>query len=249
MKLFLFVSFYSILLLVNTLLYLIEKSLFINDLTLKIRVKTLSIICKILCWVLGVKSDIDKKNPEYPCLIVSNHLSYLDILIISSNYNCSFVGSVDQVKQDLFFGYIAKISGCIFVDRKNKRKIKSEMINISEKLEKVSVCIFPEATTSNGENVLKFNSSFFQVCLNNQKNINLLTLNYKAIDNKSISNENRDYVFYYGKHIFLEHFLKFLKLKKIKVDITDRLISSNISDRKELADLSYKTIKNSYHSI
>lgn len=249
MKLFLFVSFYSILLLINTLLYLIEKSLFINDLTLKIRVKTLSIICKILCWVLGVKSDIDKKNPEYPCLIVSNHLSYLDILIISSNYNCSFVGSVDQVKQDLFFGYIAKISGCIFVDRKNKRKIKSEMINISEKLEKVSVCIFPEATTSNGENVLKFNSSFFQVCLNNQKNINLLTLNYKAIDNKSISNENRDYVFYYGKHIFLEHFLKFLKLKKIKVDITDRLISSNISDRKELADLSYKTIKNSYHSI
>ena len=249
MKLFLFVSFYSILLLVNTLLYLIEKSLFINDLTLKIRVKTLSIICKILCWVLGVKSDIDKKNHEYPCLIVSNHLSYLDILIISSNYNCSFVGSVDQVKQDLLFGYIAKISGCIFVDRKDKRKIKSEMINISEKLEKVSVCIFPEATTSNGENVLKFNSSFFQVCLNNQKNINLLTLNYKAIDNKSISNENRDYVFYYGKHIFLEHFLKFLKLKKIKVDITDRLISSNISDRKELADLSYKIIKNSYHSI
>ena len=249
MKLFLFVSFYSILLLVNTLLYLIEKSLLINDLTLKIRVKTLSIICKILCWVLGVKSDIDKKNHEYPCLIVSNHLSYLDILIISSNYNCSFVGSVDQVKQDLFFGYIAKISGCIFVDRKDKRKIKSEMINISEKLEKVSVCIFPEATTSNGENVLKFNSSFFQVCLNNQKNINLLTLNYKAIDNKSISNENRDYVFYYGKHIFLEHFLKFLKLKKIKVDITDRLISSNISDRKELADLSYKIIKNSYHSI
>ena len=249
MKLFLFVSFYSILLLINTLLYLIEKSLFINDLTLKIRVKTLSIICKILCLVLGVKSDIDKKNHEYPCLIVSNHLSYLDILIISSNYNCSFVGSVDQVKQDLFFGYIAKISGCIFVDRKDKRKIKSEMINISEKLEKVSVCIFPEATTSNGENVLKFNSSFFQVCLNNQKNINLLTLNYKAIDNKSISNENRDYVFYYGKHIFLEHFLKFLKLKKIKVDITDRLISSNISDRKELADLSYKIIKNSYHSI
>ena len=249
MKLFLFVSFYSILLLVNTLLYLIEKSLFINDLTLKIRVKTLSIICKILCWVLGVKSDIDKKNHEYPCLIVSNHLSYLDILIISSNYNCSFVGSVDQVKQDLLFGYIAKISGCIFVDRKDKRKIKSEMVNISEKLEKVSVCIFPEATTSNGENVLKFNSSFFQVCLNNQKNINLLTLNYKAIDNKSISNENRDYVFYYGKHIFLEHFLKFLKLKKIKVDITDRLISSNISDRKELADLSYKIIKNSYHSI
>ncbi len=249
MKLFLFVSFYSILLLVNTLLYLIEKSLFINDLTLKIRVKTLSIICKILCWVLGVKSDIDKKNHEYPCLIVSNHLSYLDILIISSNYNCSFVGSVDQVKQDLFFGYIAKISGCIFVDRKDKRKIKSEMINISEKLEKVSVCIFPEATTSNGENVLKFNSSFFQVCLNNQKNINLLTLNYKTIDNKSISNENRDYVFYYGKHIFLEHFLKFLKLKKIKVDITDRLISSNVSDRKELADLSYKIIKNSYHSI
>ena len=249
MKLFLFVSFYSILLLINTLLYLIEKSLFINDLTLKIRVKTLSIICKILCWVLGVKSDIDKKNHEYPCLIVSNHLSYLDILIISSNYNCSFVGSVDQVKQDLLFGYIAKISGCIFVDRKDKRKIKSEMINISEKLEKVSVCIFPEATTSNGENVLKFNSSFFQVCLNNQKNINLLTLNYKAIDNKSVSNENRDYVFYYGKHIFLEHFLKFLKLKKIKVDITDRLISSNISDRKELADLSYKIIKNSYHSI
>ena len=249
MKLFLFVSFYSILLLINTLLYLIEKSLFINDLTLKIRVKTLSIICKILCLVLGVKSDIDKKNHEYPCLIVSNHLSYLDILIISSNYNCSFVGSVDQVKQDLFFGYIAKISGCIFVDRKDKRKIKSEMINISEKLEKVSVCIFPEATTSNGENVLRFNSSFFQVCLNNQKNINLLTLNYKAIDNKSISNENRDYVFYYGKHVFLEHFLKFLKLKKIKVDITDRLISSNISDRKELADLSYKIIKNSYHSI
>ena len=85
--------------------------------------------------------------------------------------------------------------------------------------------------------------------MNNQKNINLLTLNYKAIDNKSVSNENRDYVFYYGKHIFLEHFLKFLKLKKIKVDITDRLISSNISDRKELADLSYKIIKNSYHSI
>jgi len=108
MKLFLFVSFYSILLLVNTLLYLIEKSLFINDLTLKIRVKTLSIICKILCWVLGVKSDIDKKNHEYPCLIVSNHLSYLDILIISSNYNCSFVGSVDQLNRIYFLAILLK---------------------------------------------------------------------------------------------------------------------------------------------
>lgn len=249
MKSFLFISLYSILLLVNTLLYLIEKSLFIKNLTLKIRVKALSIICKILCYVLGVKSNIDKKSHEYPCLIVSNHLSYVDILIISSNYNCSFVGSIDQVKQNLFFGYIAKISGCIFIDRENKRKIKNELASIREKLERVSVCIFPEATTSNGENVLKFNSSFFQVCLNNQNNINLLTLNYKAIDNESISNKNRDYVFYYGNHIFHEHFLKFLKLKKIQVDITDRLISSNISDRKELADLSYKIIKNSYQSI
>lgn len=249
MKLFLFTSFYTILLFINTLLYLIEKSLFINDLTLKIRVKTLSIICKILCWVLGVKSNIDKKNHEYPCLIVSNHLSYLDILIISSNYNCSFVGSIDQVKQNLFFGYIAKISGCIFIDRENKRKIKNEMESISEKLEKVSVCIFPEATTSNGEIVLKFNSSFFQVSLNNQKNINLLTLNYKSIDNEPVSVNNRNYVFYYGKHTFFEHFLKFLTLKKIKIDITDKLIRSNTKNRKELADLSYKIINSSYQSI
>src|SRR5210317_869901 len=148
MKSFLFISLYSILLLVNTLLYLIEKSLSIKDLTLKIRVKALSIICKILCYVLGVKSNIDKKSHEYTCLIVSNHLSYVDILIISSNYNCSFVGSIDQVKQNLFFGYIAKISGCIFIDRENKRKIKNEMASIREKLERVSVCIFPEATTS-----------------------------------------------------------------------------------------------------
>jgi len=89
-----------------------------------------SFFCRLLLVTLSVKL---KMNHDGACLsksnylIVSNHLSYLDIFMISSMLPSVFVASVDGVRNSRLLGPIAEIGGGIFVDRLNARSLPNEI--------------------------------------------------------------------------------------------------------------------------
>ena len=95
-------------------------------------------------------------------LIVSNHVSYLDILALSSLVGCSFV-SKREVRHWPVFGAYAKMGGTIFVDRERRSAVADVAELMQRHLdEQIPISLFPEGTSTGGDVVLPFRSSLFE---------------------------------------------------------------------------------------
>lgn len=80
-------------------------------------------------------------------LIVSNHVSYLDILIISSIFPCVFLAK-SEVREWPVFGWVARSLGCIFVRRDSLMGRANALRKSIERIQSSNVAIFPEGTTT-----------------------------------------------------------------------------------------------------
>lgn len=94
--------------------------------------------------------------------MVSNHLSYLDIAIISSVMPCFFVSKA-EIAAWPYFGRAARTGGTLFIDRKSRASAAEVARQMAERLRlPVPVLLFPEGTSSDGSRVLRFHSSLFE---------------------------------------------------------------------------------------
>jgi 1-acyl-sn-glycerol-3-phosphate acyltransferase len=130
-----------------------------------------------------------------------------------------FVTSLEMKKTPLL-GQITLAAGCLFVDRKNRTNIEKEVENVVDGLKnKLNVCIFPEAKSTNGDEVLLFRKSMFNAAILANSPILPLTMNYQSIDGQKLTRSNRDQLFWYGDMTFYPHILSVLKLNEIKLKI------------------------------
>ncbi len=98
-------------------------------------------------------------------LLISNHLSYMDILLLSSITPCCFLSKA-EVRRWPVFGWIAQLAGTIFLDRKNPAALLRANDQLRALLAQgVLVVLFPEGTTSDGSSVLPFHASLFQTAV------------------------------------------------------------------------------------
>jgi 1-acyl-sn-glycerol-3-phosphate acyltransferase len=94
-------------------------------------------------------------------LLVSNHLSYLDIMIFGTALPCYLVSKV-QIGRWPFFGTLARAGGTIFVDRSSRASAEAVTVQIAERLKcPVPVLFFPEGTSTDGTELLRFHSRFY----------------------------------------------------------------------------------------
>jgi lyso-ornithine lipid O-acyltransferase len=95
-------------------------------------------------------------------LIVSNHLSYLDILCYSAAVPCVFVSKA-EVEEWPIFGRYARWAGSVFVRRHDRGDAARANVSIAESMESgVPVVLFPEGTTTDGHRILRFHSTMLQ---------------------------------------------------------------------------------------
>ncbi len=182
-------------------------------------------------------------------IIVSNHLSYFDIVILISRLKAVFV-STKEVEKTFLFGNFAKYGGAIFIDRTTKNGILSEINILKEVLEdELNLVIFLEGTTSNGEDVLPFKSSFVDVIIKTKKPVLPVCIKYELLNHKPIVISNKDYVFYYGDMELFTHILSFLiNVKSLEVSLTllKPIYKTDHLHRKELAKILYEDIRTCY---
>jgi len=101
------------------------------------------------------------KPTKEPALIVANHSSYLDILILGSLVEGVFVAK-SEVASWPFFGWMARLARTIFVDRSRRTNARSHRDLMLDRLEAGdSVIFFPEGTSSDGNRVDPFKSTLF----------------------------------------------------------------------------------------
>jgi 1-acyl-sn-glycerol-3-phosphate acyltransferase len=120
--------------------------------------------CSFACRILGIGLTLRGSMPSAG-LLVCNHLSYLDILLLSSIRPCIFVAKRDIVAWPLF-GWLARAAGTIFVDRHCRVATGGVVDLMREAIAGDSlVVLFPEGTSSDGSSVLPFKSALLEPAL------------------------------------------------------------------------------------
>lgn len=196
------------------------------------------------CKILGIEV-IKKGRPVrhegnfIPC----NHLSYTDIPVIASIMPCVFI-SKEEVKRWPVFGILSMSVGTIFVNRKSKKSTYSAIRYAENVLSKgINIVVFPEATTSDGKVIKRFNSAFFFLPERLDTSIQPVVLSYLNQDKKPFSHE----VAWYGDMNIFSHLWKISGLRRIYavVYFCDFIKNSpeNKLTRKELAALCEASVK------
>ncbi len=193
-----------------------------------------------------VRDDLFARN----YFMVSNHMSYLDILVLSSVQPAVFVTSVEMEKT-FFLGDMAKLGGSFFVDRVNRRKMKDEVQALVNLLnDQFNVFIFPEGTSTDGSQILPFKKSLFRVPFQTGFPILPICLKYKTIDGEAFSSQNCDRVCWYDEMTFAPHFLQLMGLREMQVDLTylEPLNPADFDSHGELARAAQDQITSAYFS-
>lgn len=160
-------------------------------------------------------------------LMVSNHVSYIDIMALGANLPCSFVAKSDVAGWPIF-GWLAKQQRTIFVER-NPRRAAEQMAPLRERLTQSAECLvlFPEGTSSDGSRVLPFKSSLFQAAeieVDGAQHVSVLvqpvSIAYTRLDGTPIGRAFRPFYAWYGDMELARHLYHWLGIGDVGIDIT-----------------------------
>ena len=186
-------------------------------------------LLRILKIKITLSGEVLKFLGKDSYLVVSNHISWLDIPVIFSLKPITFVSATD-IKTWPIIGMLAKISGAIFVDRDRKSSLIEVIQAMNHfKNDKQSICIFPEGITSNGYQVLPFKSNLFQSAFESNKLLLPLSIKYK--ENNVITNRTS----FHGSTTLLQSFKRVAKSNHIEVDVDIGYPMKPTQSRKDLS--------------
>jgi len=115
---------------------------------------------KLVLPFMGIRLKVTGKPPARG-LLVSNHLSYLEVLTFGAALPCCLVSKA-EIGRWPFFGILARAGGTLFVDRSSRASAEAVTEQIAERLKgTVPVLFFPEGTSTDGSKLLRFHSRLF----------------------------------------------------------------------------------------
>ena len=209
-------------------------------------------IARFVLFFMAVRVDIkqeeDLKGKEY--LLVSNHLSYMDAIVLFAYFPSVFVTSI-EVKETPFLGQLCMLAGCLFVERRTKDKLSKEVQDITFALrDGLSVSIFPEATSTSGGEVLRFRRSLYRAAIEAGKPVVPVAINYAYLSGQRVDKSNHDMIFWYGDMTFLDHLWGLFTVFTIEVHIkVGAPMSTEGKDYAQMASESHEWVTANYTPI
>lgn len=183
-------------------------------------------------FVANMKIEVIGTMPKPPFFLVSNHLSYVDIPAYRAVLPAVFVAKSD-IESWFLAGRMVRDMGAIFIDRRNRRDIPRAGKTVVERIESgEGVIIFPEGTSTSGEEVLPFNSSFLEFAAKNNLPVSYASISYRTEDKTGKASR---YVCWGEDISFIDHMLRMFELKEFTAVLTFGEEPITKTDRKELA--------------
>jgi len=184
---------------------------------------------KVIMACVGIGYHIEGKPPTHG-LVVSNHLSYLDVLILATAMPCFFVAKI-EIGGWPIFGWAARACGTIFLDRNSKESAMSVADQMIERLKQpIPILLFPEGTSTDGSQLLPFHPRLIDPATSTGKQITTAAVRY-VLEDGTPEKE----LCWYGDESFTTHLLKVLGVAGFSAEV--RFGRSHIySDRRVAAD-------------
>jgi 1-acyl-sn-glycerol-3-phosphate acyltransferase len=187
-------------------------------------------VCQILQLRLQIVGQLDPKAK----LIVANHISWLDIIALGSQFPCLFIAK-GEVADWPVIGYLAQGIGTLFVKRGDgiQTGATAEMM-VWRLRQGRRLLLFPEGTTTRGDSVLRFHSRLFQPAQLASVCVQAVALNYQG--------ESKSEVPFIGEDEFVSHLLNLLRLDSIELNISFCPAIPVGMDRSIMAQTTHKQI-------
>lgn len=117
---------------------------------------------RLVLRLLGIRVRVEgARAKERPLLIVSNHVSWTDIMVLGSLGDVTFVAKADMARWPVF-GTLARLQRTLFVDRDRTRTSRRQASELGERLaDGEAVILFAEGTTCDGNVVGPFKTTLF----------------------------------------------------------------------------------------
>lgn len=138
-----------------------------------------------LLHMLGVRLHVHGEPPRrhvLPAMLVANHVSWLDIYAINAVLPVRFVAK-SEIRAWPAFGWLSAKTGTLFIERARRRdtaRINHEIADAMLRGDVVTV--FPEGTTTDGSQVLRFHSSLLQPALLAEARVYPVALRFERED-------------------------------------------------------------------
>ena len=206
---------------------------------------------KAVCKLLGIRVHLSgAPMARGPVLLVSNHISWLDIPVLGSIAPLSFVAK-NEVSTWPFISMLARLQRTVFIDRTRRSSVAATRGQILERLTaKERVILFAEGTSSDGNQVLPFKSSLFAAIEPSESNgdghlVQTVAIVYTRVHGLPMNRQQRPAVAWYGDMDMLSHTWGVLKLGPLDVQVRlgEPVAMSGIGDRKALAVHAYEQVR------
>jgi 1-acyl-sn-glycerol-3-phosphate acyltransferase len=180
-----------------------------------------------------------------PAIFVANHVSWLDIVILSSVAPVSFVARHD-VNAWPFFGALARLQRTVFVDRERRLTSGASRDEMRDRLAAGDMLVlFAEGTSGDGTRVLPFKSTFFAAAENSGVAVQPLSVVYTGHRNLPMARRLRPLYAWYGDMEMPPHLWAAMGQGPIEVKIICHppLTMADHGDRKTLARQAEKAVR------
>lgn len=188
--------------------------------------------CRSICTILGIRLQVvGQPLLPPPVLVVANHISWLDILVVSAHWQVCFLSKA-EIRRWPGIGWLATCLDTIYIDRGIRGASNQALEGMQQRLrQRKRVLFFPEGTTSIGHQVLPFRSRLFQAAIEEGMPVQPLTIHY--VDHGGHANDSAAFV---GEDTLLRHTFRLAGCTGITAIIAvGEPVDSAECSRKELA--------------
>jgi 1-acyl-sn-glycerol-3-phosphate acyltransferase len=135
--------------------------------------------------LLGIELRLRGTPPaQGPVLLVANHISWLDILVMHAARHCRFVSKSD-VKHWPLIGTLATGGGTLYIEREKRRDAMRVVHQMAEAMASgATVAVFPEGTTSDGQGLLPFHANLLQAAIATETPVQPVALRFADVQHR-----------------------------------------------------------------
>ena len=172
------------------------------------------------CPILGIRvRAIGRPAEARPVLFAANHVSYLDITVLGSLLDASFIAKTEVAGWPLF-GWLARLQRSVFIDRR-ARSTAHQRDSIAARLAAgEALILFPEGTSGDGVRLLPFKSALFSVAdhaASGAVKVQPVSIAYTRLDGMPLGRALRPFFAWYGAMSLAPHLWRMLGLGRLEV--------------------------------
>jgi lyso-ornithine lipid O-acyltransferase len=167
---------------------------------------------------MGIEIDVVGRFPERGS-VISNHLSYVDIVVFAALHPCVFVSKAEIAAWPVV-GWMTTMSGTVYVARGHGGSAMKARRGMQDTMDAgLPVVFFPEGTTTNGSGLLKFHSGLLAQAMLGGGPVTAAHVRYRLVAENGPGVSVADDVCYWGDRNMLAHIFKFLGLRGVRAEV------------------------------